>query len=500
MLPAGTLLCFALGELLLQKLGLLLTLRMNMTKHIISVFFPTWPEDLKKKYHASSFNKELEKEALLKVALWATRFTPVVTPDQLLSGEDSDKLFFGINLDVTGCARLFGGYPALLQKITTSLLRAEINAQVALAPTLGGAWALSRYGTENNILATPQNIKKLLSPLPLSALRLDEQIKNQLQELHIYAIGELLLLPKKSLLLRFPPQLVRRLNQALGKEQEPITPIRLPEQLESRVTFRGANTQKEAFEKATRQALKELLKKLENKNHKPSLLEVTIERSGASAVVKTIPLSLPTLEEKHLWRLLQAKLENISLGNGLLQVRIRAQMTTFIEAKHTSYLESSAKDDSEKTLHQLIDTLVHYLGQDALCEMVCCESHQPENSYGYTRAHSKENSAQALPDLTALERPSVLFETPRPIQAMAVLPDKPPFWIRWENRALHIKAGTGPERIAEEWWEKPRSSPTEEKKSNSSRDYFRLQLESGEWVWVYRNLKTSEWFLHGIWA
>jgi protein ImuB len=73
---------------------------------------------------------------------------------------------------------------------------------------------------------------------------------------------------------------------------------------------------------------------------------------------------------------------------------------------------------------------------------------------------------------------------------MALLPDKPPRWLQWQGETFAIKKGLGPERILEEWWRA--------EGSEAPRDYFTVQLESGLWVWIFR--QEERWFLHGVWS
>ena len=32
-----------------------------------------------------------------------------------------------------------------------------------------------------------------------------------------------------------------------------------------------------------------------------------------------------------------------------------------------------------------------------------------------------------------------------------------------------------------------------------SADYFRIQTEGGQWLWVFRELETGRWFVQGGW-
>jgi protein ImuB len=51
-----------------------------------------------------------------------------------------------------------------------------------------------------------------------------------------------------------------------------------------------------------------------------------------------------------------------------------------------------------------------------------------------------------------------------------------------------IVQSIGPERIESSWW----SGPT------LRRNYFRVALDSGTWWWIYQDLGTKQWFLHGL--
>jgi protein ImuB len=76
-----------------------------------------------------------------------------------------------------------------------------------------------------------------------------------------------------------------------------------------------------------------------------------------------------------------------------------------------------------------------------------------------------------------------------------MLPDKPPSWIRWRNTTLSIISGIGPERIAPEWWQGDLQRDT-----FSERDYFTIQDTFGRWLWVFREQRSQQWFMHGVWT
>jgi protein ImuB len=74
--------------------------------------------------------------ALLKrLGRWAGRWSPLVEVD----GED------GLRLDVSGIAHLFGGEQTLVADMRSRFAALGLKARVAIAPTAGAAWALSRF-------------------------------------------------------------------------------------------------------------------------------------------------------------------------------------------------------------------------------------------------------------------------------------------------------------------------------------------------------------------
>ena len=77
--------------------------------------------------------------ALRRLALWATRYTPAVSPWGEANGAD------GFFLDVTGAAHLFGGEEGLLADLAQRLNHFGLPARLAVADTAGAAWALSRF-------------------------------------------------------------------------------------------------------------------------------------------------------------------------------------------------------------------------------------------------------------------------------------------------------------------------------------------------------------------
>src|SRR5262249_36067249 len=147
------------------------------------------------------------------VADWCQRYTPLVAADP------PD----GILLAIGGCAHLFGGEEKLRADLLARGQGWGFSARAAIAPTIRAAFAAARFSDA----AVHEDPRALLAPLPLKALGLPEETVAALKRVGLKRIGDILDLPRAPLAARFGGDLLRQLDRALGREEEPLTP-RLP--------------------------------------------------------------------------------------------------------------------------------------------------------------------------------------------------------------------------------------------------------------------------------
>ena len=83
---------------------------------------------------------------------------------------------------------------------------------------------------------------------------------------------------------------------------------------------------------------------------------------------------------------------------------------------------------------------------------------------------------------------------------MAEVPEGPPIRFVWRHAAHRVVRAAGPERIAPEWW-------LEEGADYARvRDYYRVESETGQGFWLYREglyqamepHERPRWFMHGL--
>ena len=160
-------------------------------------------------------DEHADRQLLEAIADWCDRYTPLI-------GLDPPD---GLILDVTGCAHLFGGEAALAADLVRRLALQGYQARVAVADTVGCAWAVARYSAPSTIPSGDE--REAIAPLPLAALRLSSETIVALSQVGLKYIADVLERPRAPLAARFGAEFVRRIDQALGRDDEPIAP-RLP--------------------------------------------------------------------------------------------------------------------------------------------------------------------------------------------------------------------------------------------------------------------------------
>ncbi len=104
-----------------------------------------------------------------------------------------------------------------------------LPARLAVADTPGAAWALSRFHARAIAASCPRAEEAAaLAPLPIEALAAVAGNPHALRRLGFKTVGALLDKPRAPFAARFPAELLRRLDQALGRIDEPLVPIVAP--------------------------------------------------------------------------------------------------------------------------------------------------------------------------------------------------------------------------------------------------------------------------------
>jgi protein ImuB len=502
---------------------------------------------------------QADRRLLEAVADWCDRYTPLV-------GLDPPD---GLVLDIAGCAHLFGGEATLVRDLLARLAHQGFQAHAAIADTVGCAFAVARYGDFQRPVHVPSSLvgtrdagaeypeaffivprgraETAVLPLPVAALRVDAETAGALAAMGLKRVADLAARPRAPLAARFGENLLLRLDRALGRADEPISP-RLPlPQAMAEQRFAEPIALEGSVLGSIEYLARQLAELLERRGEGARLIAVALFRTDGVVHRLEIGTGVPLRDPARVRRLFEDRLaalgEACDPGFGYDMVRLSALLTERCEPVQAGLHRDGASGvpPAEELAH-LIDRLGARFGLRRITRLVPQDTHIPEFAVAAVPAHAArpersatrsaaqwcvadpgprfENrqpesriSGAPLARCTASEtreeslaqeslsptRPIRLFERPEPIEAIAEVPDGPPVRFRWRQVLHQVAQAEGPERIAMQWWRDASGRAL-------TRDYFRVESVSGARVWLYREglygreTERPRWFLHGLFA
>lgn len=464
------------------------------------------------------FLAERDFQSLVSVGFWALKkLSPLVGVDvELLNafrngvGASVGAEHYGLLLDMTGTTRLHKDENRVIHQILMEFAAAGIEARVGIAPTVGMAWGLARYGTSAVKPATViWQIEYEALSLPIRALRLEEETVLELEQLGFKTVKKLLNISQTDLAKRFGSQLVRRIDQFTGRSLEvfPTLHERRPYVVSKR--FEYPLSAKEVLKDVVYEIFDALFTMLSGAGREANSFVLTIEVRGPDGGIcykqKELLFHKAPSSRGDLAAVVATALETFVIPGDVTGIRVEAAEHSATKVEN-AVLPMLVKNDrieargaivgggeSRRGIDELLNHFVIRLGRERVRGMELQDSFIPERSFKLSPIGKIKSDSRA--SYVLKDRPSYLFAVPEQVQVITLLPDHSPSMMIWKGKRLRLSSGVGPERILNEWWKEADS-----RCALLGRDYFKVQDNSGRWLWLYRDLSSLEWFVHGIWT
>ncbi len=422
----------------------------------------------------------LSNKLLTGIAEWCIRFTPAVAIDE------PD----GLILHVTGCAHLWGGEEKYLREIGNRLAAFGYDNRVAMADTIGTAWGIARFGQGPLIIEPGQQTAALLS-LPAAALRIEPIIVERLEKLGLGQVNNFINIPGPSLRRRFGPQLLQRINQALGQEEEWITPVQPIECYQERLPCMEPIVTATGIEIALTRLLDTLCQRL--KQEQKGLRSASFKGYRMDGKIEKIEIGTnrPSCNAIHLFKLFENKIDSIEPALGIELFTLEAlKLEDLTNVQENLWENNGGLGDAG--LSELLDRIAGKIGAASINRYIPDEHYWPERSY---RIAASVNEKLQTVWRIGRPRPLQMLSRPQPIEVTAPIPDYPPMMFRYKGKLHKIIKADGPERIEQEWW----------LQNGQHRDYYYVEDEAGKRFWLFRSghydaAKSYQWFIHGFFA
>ena len=441
-------------------------------------------------------------------------------------------------IDITRSVSLFSNERELARQAILDFQRQGYHIRLAIAATLGTAWALAHFaplqeppgtgswfhsftgntnhGYSNDSqgwILPSQHTWDGLGTLPPTALRLPLRALQRLQQAGITQISTLYQLPRADLQIRLGKTLLQRLDQALGQQEESIDVYHPPTAFTVEQWLEHPTNNQRRIEWLLTDLLKSLTQSLSQHQQGILQLECHLQCVDKTHLQTTISLFAATTDPEHLGSLLKMQWSHKFLSSPAQQIKLSAVRTAPLESYQQSLLNHSEAKSSlaprdlpvpfqqtrSRRLAHLIDRLNRRLGADRVLQAHLQADAQPERAY-YTTSWITYDSPQKRGTATSCPKSySPGTSTTRPLQLLTPAPhltvtsvafDGSPIDFSYRTHAYHVEQAWGPERIETGWWRGP----------SVRRDYYRVQTTTGHRLWLFLDLQQNNWHLHGYFS
>jgi len=412
---------------------------------------------------------------------WCVRYSPTVMINEFSMD--------GLYMDVSGCTHLWGGEHEYLKEIVFRLKGKGYTVRLAMADTIGAAWAVARFGTKTPLIPTGGHAEALMS-LPPEALRLSETTVSRLRKLGFYQIKSFIGMPRSILRRRFGEDLLARLGQALGTVDEIIQPLQVPVPFQERLPCLEPIRTRNGIEIAIMRLLENLCQRLQNEGKGLRKGILCCYRIDGKVAQIDIGTNGPSHSVSHLFKLFQLKIEQIRPGLGIeLFVLEALKVDEVIPGQEALWTGKPGLDD-QSVIH-LLDRVAGKMGPGVIHRYVPAAHYWPERSLKISAIITEKPLSDWRTDKP---RPTELLKKPEPVEVMALIPDNPPKFFIYKGRKHNVVKADGPERIEREWW----------LDKGEHRDYYQVEDERGQRYWLFRSGhydgQRYQWFIHGFFA
>lgn len=398
----------------------------------------------------------LERASLESLARWAERLT------SLVSIESSE----GLLLEVAGSLKLFGSLEAIKARVRDELAKRAFDLRLGVAPTATAALWLARGAGVDALQA--YELAGRLGALPLKVTHWPSSVQALLKDLGLRTVGDCARLPRDGFARRVGNTYLSELDLALGRRVDLRAEYRAPSTWSSRIELDEESADSALFMEVIEQLLDELAAELRKRQAQIDRLTIAFEHLHRPPTIESFALLEPTHERERLLALVGDRLTRCRLPVPAVALRLRSAALKPLAQRESDLFEAKPL---EELVRVLLERLRERFGTEAVYGLRAVAEHRPESAWAKNIG---------IVDRRARDEDGMSRSQARPLWLLAK-----PVSFAVERASLDL---SGPERIESGWWDE----------RDVGRDYYSTKNAQGQRLWVFRDRRTHDWFLHGF--
>jgi protein ImuB len=369
----------------------------------------------------------------------------------------------------------------------------KVRAATSITPIC--AEVAARHGHEKNglVTITPGSEREYLAPFPVGVLEPSLFLATLLDGIGIESCGDMAKLDLESVEVRFGAEGARLWRLSRADDSRRIF-ASMPRALPAASIDWVENTLKdpERLVFIINALVGNITTELKSRGQCAREMTMIFSLANRETFEHLVRPARSTASHKAWMRLIRSHLERITLPDGVVGITIRVESVTgeverqgdifdrgFATASAAEETIAQLLDDQgavvvtpRNTQHPLIDRRTEWISQE------------PAQASARIQLRERVVKATAAPRLTLQ-----LFPEPRRIAVKTRRRRDHELPVEFRDKHWQqIVSAAGPDRVSGGRWTEP-----------YAREYFRCVTDDGMMVWLYRDARTDEWYIHGWW-
>ncbi|MFS1524885.1 Y-family DNA polymerase [Microbulbifer sp. 2304DJ12-6] len=419
-----------------------------------------------------------EQQQLAQLARWSYRFTPLVSAQAAGPMQDGDSRPACLLVELSGSLKANGGLRALLDQVQQALEQMNLDGLMGLGQSPSAARLLSQLPAHRRWLAqahsapSPQQWQQWIGAAPSKLLDCDHRTMTQLYACGIRRVSQLRTMPLSEVASRFGRPFVEYFTRLNGSRQDPVSNHHLPAQYPTALYFRRPLEHSEPLRFPANHLLRTLYQQLQRRQCDPRQLHWQRDFGRGRSHSYTGADPRAPLASQRLLALTRRQREQAAPDP------VRTLRLTCSQPEPLAQ-EKPAEALFNKGSQALLDKLKARLGHQALSTVALKGNGLPEQAW-HPPLPSNRGQKCPPPPPCHPPRPNWLLPRPSPLSHRGHT-----LFYRGELQLLQ-----GPEKIGGYWWQH----------GHHRRDYYMARGDDGGLYWVFQDLTSRAWFLHGIFS
>lgn len=433
-------------------------------------------------------NEEKEQDALHRLSEKLYQFSPYV--DRYCSPKVAES---GLLLEISSCLALFNGLKKIVELISDFLINTCHRFDYGLGHTAKAAWYLSFAHHDIVGDETKSIIVERLNKLPIDLMFDYPKEVNTLIKTGFKSFGDLAKQIEGNSTSSFRKRLGHKFTDEICETydidqnflqnslfQKPRDIYQPDEWFEEEIQFEYPVTIVEQLKPAIEILLQKLSDYLRKRQRQCQYIQWRISDIYRANEFIKVNSDMPQTHWELLYDLTLIQFDNRELPFEVDVIKLICSHTMPLQSANQvlDFDQSKRKKKSVQDFAVTIAKLKARLGDSAVYKIGYRSSRVPELSNVIVALSEKCNQDLSKVHLKAL-RPKWILTKPEIIENRGNR-------LYWHGYLFTI---VGPERIIGEWWQEP-----------IARDYFLAKRHDNIPVWIFFDLYTKQWYVHGVFA